>query len=73
MHKDPPLETIRPESKLSGGEYVPLDTVVIEWSPLSSLNHMTVIPVGMEISAGSGEEIPVGLNGERDHVRRFVS
>jgi hypothetical protein len=36
-----------------GGEHVLFDTVVTECGPSSSLNHVTVIPNGIDTSAGS--------------------
>lgn len=68
---------IGPESILCGGAEVEYDepfltmiavlllvvVVVAEWRLLASLNHITVIPCGIDTSAGSKFEMPVELNG----------
>jgi len=60
--KDPPFPTMVALSGC-GGVYVLFDTVVTEANPLLSLNHMTVIPNGIDTSAGSYEVLPNELNG----------
>jgi hypothetical protein len=54
---------IGPESRISGEGLVLFCSVVTVCSPLSSLNHMTVIPTGMDISEGSNGEFPEELKG----------
>ena len=68
---DLPFGSIGPESVFSGGAVecdelfviIMVLLVVTEWRLVSSLNHITVIPSGIDISAGSKFEIPDEVKG----------